>query len=120
MYERLFFQSEHLLLVAMIHRRLDWQDGVQVIAVLLHTMSVNVGGILNGNELPVRQLCDMLHHSGHSQVYCSGDGAVAGMTLMCAAILTVEQIGVDCDGSVTDIQKEQFIGQREKILAGIF
>lgn len=87
----------------MIHCRLDWQDGVQVVAVLLHTMSVNVGGVLNSDELPVRQLRDVLHHSGHGQVYCSGDGAVAGMTLMCAAILTVEQIGVDGDSSVTDI-----------------
>ena len=39
---------------------------------------------------------------------------------MRAAVFAVEQIGVDGDGSVTDIQKEQFIGQREKILAGIF
>ena len=48
-----------------------------------------------------------------------GNGAVAGMTLMGASIFTVEQIGVDGDGSVTEIQEEQLIGQREKILAGI-
>ena len=36
----------------MIHCRLDWQDGVQAVAVLLHTMSINVGGILNDDELP--------------------------------------------------------------------
>ena len=107
-------------MVAMIHGRLDRQDGVQVVAILLHAMSVNVGGILDGNELPVRQLCDVLHHSGHGQVYCSGDSAVAGMTLMCAAILTVEQICVDGDGSVAGVQKEQLIGQREKILAAVF
>ena len=112
----LFLQSKHLLLVAMIYCRLDRQDGVLIVAVPLHTMSVNVGGILNGNELPVRQLRNVLHHSGHGQVYYSGDGAVTGMTLMCAAILTVEQIGVDGDSSVTDVQKEKFIGQREKFL----
>lgn len=78
----------------MIHRRLDWQDGVQVVAILLHAMSVNVGGILDGNVLPVRQLCDVLHHSGHGKVYCSGDGAVTGMTLMGAAIFAVKQVGV--------------------------
>ena len=38
---------------------------------------------------------------------------------MGASIFTVEQIGVDGDGSVTEIQEEQFIGQREKILPGI-
>ena len=35
------------------------------------------------------------------------------------SIFTVEQVGVDGDGSVTEIQKEQFIGQREEILPGI-
>ena len=49
-------------------------------------------------------------------MYCRGNRAAAGMTLMCAAILTVEQIGVDRDSSVTDIHKKQFIGQREKFL----
>lgn len=38
---------------------------------------------------------------------------------MGASIFTVEQVGVDGDGSVTEIQEEQFIGQREKSLAGI-
>ena len=53
-------------------------------------------------------------------MYCSGDGAVTGMALMGTAILTVEQIGVDGDGPMTDVQEEQLIGQREKILAGVF
>ena len=83
-------------------------------------MFVNVGCVLNGNELLVYQLCDMLYHCGHSEVYCSRDGAVAGMALMGTAILTVEQIGVDSDCPVTDVQEEQFIGQGEKILAGVF
>ena len=38
---------------------------------------------------------------------------------MGASIFTVEQVGVDGDGSVTEMQEEQFIGQREKSLAGI-
>lgn len=56
MHERLFFQSEHLLMVAMIHGRLDRQDGVQVVAILLHAMSVNVGGILDGMQVYMRYL----------------------------------------------------------------
>ena len=39
---------------------------------------------------------------------------------MRAAVFTVEQVGVDRDGSVTNIQKEPSIGQREKILVGVF
>ena len=39
---------------------------------------------------------------------------------MCPTIFTVEQVSVDGDGPVTDIQEEQLIGQREKILAGVF
>ena len=38
---------------------------------------------------------------------------------MGTSIFTVEQIGVDGDGSVTEMQEEQFVGQREKILPGI-
>lgn len=39
---------------------------------------------------------------------------------MGASIFTVEQVGVDGDGSVTEMQEEQFIGQREEILPGTF
>ena len=38
---------------------------------------------------------------------------------MRAAVFAVEQIGIDCDRTVAGIQKEQFIGQREKIFTGI-
>ena len=39
---------------------------------------------------------------------------------MCPTIFAVEQVGVDRDGSVTDVQEKQFIGQREKVLAVAF
>ena len=117
-HECLFLQSEHLLLLAMIHRHLNWQDGVLVVAVSLHTFAVYMVGLPYRDKLPVHQLCDVLHYCGHGQVYCSGDGAVTGMALMSTAILTIKQIGVDGDGTMTDVQKEQFIGQREEILAG--
>lgn len=51
-------------------------------------------------------------------MYCSSNGSVAGMALMGASIFAVEQVGVDGDGSVTETQEEQFIGQREKVLPG--
>ena len=54
MHERLFFQSEHLLMVAMIYCRLDRQDGVLIVAVSLHAMLVNIGFVFNRNELLVR------------------------------------------------------------------
>lgn len=64
MHERLFFQSQHLLLVAMIHYRLDWQDGVQVVAVPLHAVVINIVGVLNSDKPLILQLCDVLHHRG--------------------------------------------------------
>ena len=39
-----------------------------------------------------------------------GNRAVAGMALMRAAVLAVEQVGIDCDGTVTNVQEEEFIG----------
>ena len=48
-----------------------------------------------------------------------GNRAVAGMALMRAAVLTVEQVDVDRDGTVTNVQEKEFIGSREKILAGV-
>ena len=56
------FQAKQLLLIAIIHRHLYWQDGVEVIAVPLHTAFVNVAGALHRDELPVRQLRDVLHY----------------------------------------------------------
>ena len=114
------FQAKQLLLIAMLHRRLDWQDGVEVIPAPLHTASINVAGVFYRDELPVHQLCDVLHHRGHGKMYRIRDRAVAGMTLMCPTIFAVEQVGVDRDGSVTDVQEKQFIGQREKVLAVAF
>ena len=110
-HECLLLQSKHLLLIAMIHRHLNWQDGVVVVAISLHTFAVYVAGSFYRDKLPVHQLCDMLHHCGHGQVYCSGDGAVTGMALMSTAILTIEQIGVDGECTMTDVQEEQFIGK---------
>ena len=49
-----FLQAKHLLLVAMIHYRLDRQDGVLIVAVPLHTMLVNIGCVFNRDELLVR------------------------------------------------------------------
>ena len=57
------FQAKQLLLIAMIHRHLYRQDGVEVIAVPLHTVSINVTGVFHRDELPVRQLRDVLHYS---------------------------------------------------------
>lgn len=115
----LFFQLEHLLLVITVQRHLDGEDGVLVVAVPFHAVAVQVAGVFHSDELPVLQLCDVFHHSSHREMYCRGNGSVAGMALMGASIFTVEQVGVDGDGSVTEMQEEQFIGQREKSLAGI-
>ena len=96
----------------MIHRRLDWQDGVEVIAVPLHTVSVDVAGILHHNELSVRQLCDTLHRCRHCKMHCKGDGEIAGIALMRVAVFAVEQIGIDGDGSVTNVQKNSSLGRK--------
>lgn len=53
-------------------------------------------------------------------MYCFCNCAVAGMALMGAAVLTVKQVGVDRDGTVTDVQEEHLMGQREKILVRDF
>ena len=44
--------------------------------------------------------------------------AVAGMALMGAAVLAVEQVGVDRDGTVTNVQEEEFssLGREKKFL----
>ena len=98
---------------------MDGEDGVLVVAVPLHAVAVQVAGVFHSDELFLLQFCDVFHDSGYREMYRRGNGSVAGMTLVGASIFTVEQIGVDGDGSVTEMQEEQLIGQREKILAGI-
>lgn len=58
-HERLFFQAQHLLLIAMIHCCLAGQNGV-VVAIVFHPLSDDVGGVLHCDELSVCQLCDVL------------------------------------------------------------
>ena len=69
-------------------------------------------------ELPVSQFRDVLHHCGHGKMHGIRDGAVAGMSLMCVSVFAVERVCVHSDSSVTDVQEEQFIVQREEIFAG--
>ena len=115
----LFIQLVHLLLVVAVQRYLDWEDGVLVVAVPFHAVAVQVAGVFHSDELFLLQFCDVFHDSGYREMYRRGNGSVAGMTLVGASIFTVEQIGVDGDGSVTEMQKEQFVGQREEILPGV-
>lgn len=115
----LFLQLVHLLLVVTVQCDLDGEDGVLVVAVPFHAVAVQVAGVFHSDELPVLQLCDVFHDSGYREMYRRGNGSVAGMTLMGTSIFTIEQIGVDGDGSVTEIQEDQFIGQREEILPGV-
>ena len=37
-----------------------------------------------------------------------------------ATVFTIEQVGVGSDSTEVDVQKKQLIGQREKILVGVF
>ena len=115
----LFIQLVHLLLVVTVQCHLDGEDGVLIVAVPLHAVAVQIAGVFHSDELSAFQLCDVFHHGSHREMHRRGNGSVAGMALMGASIFTVEQIGVDGDGSVTEIQEEQFIGQREEILPGI-
>ena len=107
----LFFQLEHLLLVITVQCHLDGQDGVLVVAVPLHAVAVQIAGVFHRDELLLLQFCDVFHDSGYREMYCSSNGSVAGMTLVGASIFTVVQVGVDGDGSVTEMQEEQLIGQ---------
>lgn len=45
-----------------------------------------------------------------------GNRAVAGMALMRAAVLTVEQVDVDRDGTVTNVQEKSLLGREKKFL----
>lgn len=54
-----------------------------------------------------------------ARIYRGGDGLIAGEALMSAVIFAEDQIGIDCNCTVTKIQRKQLIGQTEKILVGI-
>lgn len=100
----------------MAHRRLNWQDGIEVIAVPLHAFVVCVAGALRRNELPVHQLYDVFYRRGHGKMRRIRDGAVAGMTLMGAPVLTVEQVGIHRDSSKANVQENGSLGREKKFL----
>lgn len=56
------------------------------------------------DEPLIYQHSDVLHHSVNRQISGICDCFVAEMTLVRAAVLTAEQVGVDRDWSVTKIQ----------------
>ena len=111
------FQTIHCLLIELVRRLLNRQDGVAVVAVPLHTFVIHVAGVLHRDELFIHQCGDVLHHSVDGQSGGICDGVVAGMALVRAAILTAEQVSIDRDWSVTKIQEKEFIRQSEKISA---
>ena len=73
----------------MVDSFLNRQDGVGVIAVLLHPLAVEIAGVLYCDKLPVHKLGDVLHHRVHGQPHSGGDGFVTGVALMAAAVFTV-------------------------------
>ena len=111
----ILFQTIHCLLIKRIRCLTDGQNGVAVVAVPLHTFVIHIAGVLHRDELFIRQCGDVLHHSVNGQYGGICDGVVAWMTLVCAAVLTAEQVGVDRDWSVTKVQIKEFIRQSEII-----
>ena len=108
------------MLVAIIHCRLDRQDGVLVVTVPLHALVVYIVGAFHCDELLVHCLCNLLHYRRHGKMHRFRDSAVTGMALMRTTIFPAEQGGINCDRTATGVQKGQLIGQREKVFTGIF
>ena len=100
-----------------VRRPLDGQDGVQVVAVPLHAVVVDVAGAFHGDILPFRQLVDVLHHRVDGKSHRRGDGIVTGMALMCAAVLAVQQVGVDRQGAMAQPQMKHLVWNGEKFSA---
>ena len=107
-------QFVYLPSIERIRRLLDGQDRVEIIAVPLHAVAVDVAGALHRDELFICQRRDVLHHGIDGKADCGGDGVIAGMALVRAAIFTAEQIGVDCDCSVAKPKVKHFVRHGEK------
>ena len=59
----------------------------------------------------------MLHYGIDGKADCGGDGVIAGMALVGAAVFTAQQIGVDRDRSVAQPQVKHFIRHSEEFAA---
>ncbi len=96
--------------MAVLHRRPGRQDGVDIVAVSLQAHLVEPAASLHSDETFLRKDAHRLHHCVQRQDRCPGDGAVAGMALMGAAALTVEEVGVDQEGGGWQGQEEDLVG----------
>ncbi len=107
-------QPLELLLIVVIDRFPDRTDGVDVVAVSLHPHLVEPAASLHGDEIPLCEDFYRLRRRVQRQPRSSSDGAAAGMALVSAAVLAVEEVCVDQKGGVRQGQQENLIGQREK------
>jgi len=111
---RIHFQLMHLLLIQLTRRYTDRQDGAEVVAPPLHPALVEVAGLLYSDETSFHENTDAFQHSVFRQTSPCGDGAVAGMALMCTAVLDQQQIGIDHEHRGRKAQQEDLIGEREE------
>lgn len=87
-------QVAELPLVERFYRSLRWKNGVEVVAVPLHPMLVEVLAVLHRDEVLFQEDADGFYHSVPRHSCGGGDGVVAGMAGVCFAILNQQEVGV--------------------------
>lgn len=104
--------------VPQIHRRLDWQDGVEQSSVARRTVGGGDFCVLSGDETFVFQRMNTLCDRVLTQRNGLSDFLIAGVALIGFPVLAVEQVTVHCQFIGGQAQRKNYVWQREVVTAG--
>ena len=110
-------QLIELSLIKLIHCHLCWQNRVEIIALPLHSILIEILTMLHRDEPCIQENADTFHCGVLGHACLSGNAVVTGMTGVRSAILDQQQIRIDHERRGRKAQQKNFVRQSEKFSA---
>ena len=93
----------------LVHCSLCRQDRVEVVALPLHSMLVEVAAVLHRNELLAQENRDTVNHGVSCQVCRSSNGIATGMAGVRPALLNQQQISIGHERGGWKVQQKNLM-----------
>ena len=112
-------QPLQLLMVVQLQNILKWGDGIEQIAISFYASLGGNGGVFSLDKALAFEAAGVFCHRVFSHANRFANCFVAGPALVCFAISTAEQVGVDSQLAGTEAEDKDLVREWEGVLQGI-
>ena len=112
-------QPLQLPLIVGLQNILKWGDGIEQIAISFYASLGGNGGVFSLDKALAFERADVFCHRVFRHVNRFANCFVAGPALVCFAISTAEQVGIDGQLTRAKAEDKNFIRERERVFQGI-